>query len=59
MAASQRRRWAEVKKASGTPARKAGRKGKRTMSAAGRARIAEATRQRWEAYRAEKIARAK
>jgi hypothetical protein len=56
MAEAQRRRWAEVHKANGTPATKAPAKTKRKMSAAGRKRIAEATRKRWEAYRAQKAA---
>jgi hypothetical protein len=56
IAAAQRKRWAELKKATGTPAKKTGRKAKRKMSAAGRARIAEATRKRWAAYRAQKAA---
>jgi hypothetical protein len=43
IAADQRKRWAEAKKATGTPVKKA----KRKMSAAGRKRIAEATRKRW------------
>ena len=52
--AAQRKRWAAVKGATGTPAKKAARKAKRHMSAEGRERIAEATRKRWEAYRAAK-----
>ncbi len=54
VAAAQRKRWAERKKAqstSGAPKRK------RVMSAAGRKRIAEATRKRWAAYRAAKAAK--
>ncbi len=53
VAAAQRKRWAERKKAesaSGAPRRK------RVMSAAGRKRIADATRKRWAAYRAAKAA---
>jgi hypothetical protein len=38
------------------PAKKGGKKAKRPMSAEGRAAIAEATRKRWEAYRAAKAA---
>jgi len=41
-----------------TPVRKAGAETKRKMSAEGRRRTAEATRKRWEAYRAEKAAAA-
>jgi transposase len=55
MAAAQRKRWAERKGTAGTPAKKAGGK-KRKMSAEGRKNIAEATRKRWEAYRAQKAA---
>src|ERR1043166_6784398 len=46
IAAAQRKRWAELKKASSTPP-----KAKRKMSAAARKRIADATRKRWKAYR--------
>ncbi len=56
VAAAQRKRWAEHRKAEGTsrvPRRK------RIMSAAGRKRIAEATRKRWAAYRAAKAAAAR
>ena len=59
MAAAQRKRWAETRKATGTPTKNARTKAKRKMSAAGRERIAEATRKRWEAYRAEKAAATK
>jgi hypothetical protein len=55
--AAQRKRWAEAKEATGTPAKKAGTKKKRHMSAEGRQNIAEATRKRWAAYRAEKAAK--
>jgi hypothetical protein len=51
--AAQRKRRAEAKAATGTSAKK------RNLSAAGREAIAEATRKRWAAYRAEKAARAK
>ncbi len=51
----------EIPHAAGTPAKAAGgkqlgRRKKRNMSAEGKARIAEATRKRWEAYRAAKAA---
>ncbi len=57
MAAAQRKRWAERKATTETPAKKAGTKAKRKMSAEGRERIAEATRKRWEAFRAAKAAK--
>jgi hypothetical protein len=50
------KRWAEAKSITGTPVKKAGRKAKRKMSAAGREWIAEATRKRWATYRAQKAA---
>ena len=51
IAAAQRKRWAELKKASATPGA-----AKRKMSSAGRKRIIEATRKRWAAWRAAKAA---
>ncbi len=56
VAAAQRKRWAELKKAEG---QFAATKGKRRMSAAGRKRIADATRKRWAAFRAAKAAAAR
>jgi hypothetical protein len=52
MAAAQRKRWAEFKKAkeSPTPVKK------RRLSAAGRKRIIEATKKRWAEVRAKKAA---
>lgn len=46
IAAVQRKRWAEFKKAKEAPVPK-----KRRMSAAGRKRIADAARRRWAAFR--------
>jgi hypothetical protein len=54
IAAAQRKRWAELKKASVMPPVKT----KRKISAAARKRIADATRKRWKAYRAAKAAAA-
>ena len=51
MAVAQQQRWAGSKKAG-----KARRK--RNMSTEGKARIAEATRERWAVYRAQKAAQA-
>jgi hypothetical protein len=57
MAAAERKRWAALKAAkTAEPAKQPGPK-KRKMSAAGRKRIAEATRNRWAEYRAKKAAR--
>ena len=67
IAEAQRKRWAAVRKTSGTaPAAakqtaktaKAAPAQKRRMSAAGRKRIAEATRKRWAEFRKEKAAAA-
>jgi hypothetical protein len=53
MAAAQRKRWAELKKAKEAPAPAK----KRRLSAAGRERIIEATKKRWAEVRAKKAAR--
>jgi hypothetical protein len=52
MAAAQRKRWAEFKKAEEAPAPAR----KRRLSAAGRKRIIEATKKRWAEVRAKKAA---
>jgi hypothetical protein len=52
MAAAQRKRWAEFKKAKEAPAPAK----KRRLSAAGRKRIIEATKKRWAEVRARKAA---
>jgi len=58
IAAAQRKRWAEARKAKGE-APSATRGGtKRKMSAAARKRIGEATRKRWAEFRAKKAATA-
>jgi hypothetical protein len=55
MAAAQRKRWAEFKKAKEAPAPVK----KRRLSAAGRKRIIAATKKRWAEVRAKKAAAAK
>jgi len=58
IAAAQRKRWAEIKKAEATPKPAPARK-KRRISAAGRKRIIAATKKRWAEYNAKKAAAAK
>jgi hypothetical protein len=53
IAAAQRKRWAEFKKAKEAPVKK------RKMSPAARKRISEATKKRWAEFRAKKAALAK
>lgn len=55
IADAQKKRWAAVKKESGSPAsaaKSAAPKAKRKLSAAGRKRIIEATKRRWALVRA-------
>jgi hypothetical protein len=54
MAEAQRKRWAVIKGDRETPAKAVTKK--RKLSAAGRKRIIEATKKRWDEYRAKKAA---
>ena len=58
IAAAQRKRWAEIKKAEAVP-KPAPAPKKRRISAAGRRRIIAATKKRWAEYNAKKAAAAK
>ena len=58
IAAAQRKRWSEIKKAEAAPKPAPARK-KRRISAAGRRRIIEATKKRWAEFHAKKAAAAK
>ncbi len=55
IAAAQRKRWAEYKKAQGSSAKPTKAK-KRVLSAAAVKHISDATKKRWAAYRAAKAA---